>query len=175
MKRLSILVLLALTGLVRADPGNPCNLPETSVKMPYIDMSTASAAYECAPKPLGAGTLPSLRSNQAGTVAWWYCPIGVGAWRLNWAAATADRLSAHTLFAELQEVVTAKDPKAAFNAITARNAKTPLSDPSLTAVWCPFAAEMVSGAPVAATKPQASAASDMAKKQVASAPVTTRD
>jgi hypothetical protein len=150
MKRLFVLFLVAVVDLAFADPLNPCNAPASAVKAPYIDLSAAGAGYECAPTPLGNGTMPTVRSNRAGTVAWWYCPSRDGKWHVNWAAATAARMSAGTLFSEVYEVVTAKDPRAAFNAITAKNVKIPLSDPSLTPVWCPFVAEMNSGAPPAA-------------------------
>ena len=149
MRRLSCLFLVALVDLASADPLNPCNAPATAVTAPYVDVSSAGTGYECAPSPLGNGTLPTLRSNKAGTVAWWYCPSRNGKWHVNWAAATAARMSAGTLLSEFYEVVSAKDPRAAFDSITAKNVKVPLSDPSLTPVWCPFASDMNSGTPAA--------------------------
>ena len=107
--------------------------------------------------PIGNGTLPTLRSNAAGTVAWWYCPTESGKWQLNWAAATAASLSASNTFAEIYNVVTATDPIAAFHAATSKNVKLPMSDPSLTPVWCPFIRDMASGAPPAVSKPNSAA------------------
>jgi hypothetical protein len=68
---------------------------------------------------------------------------------LNWAAGTAASLSASYFLAEAYAVVTAVDPKAAFQAAVAKNVNLPLSDPSLTPVWCPFVPQMASGAPAA--------------------------
>jgi len=97
--------------------------------------------------------MPTLRSNAAGTVAWWYCPNDSGNWQLNWAAATAASLSASSVFAEIYAVVTATDPIVAFHAAASKNVKVPMNDPSLTPVWCPFTREMASGTPPAAMKP----------------------
>ena len=157
MKRLRCCALvLLLVDSAGADPVNPCGAPASAVKAPYIDLSTAGALYGCAPKPLGTGTLPTIRSNPAGTVAWWYCPTPDGKWRLNWAAATAARMSVDTLFAEAYEVVTAKDPIAAFNSVTAKNVSIPMSDPTLAAVWCPFVREMQLGTPAVVVAPSLS-------------------
>lgn len=118
----------------------------------YVDLASSRSGFDCSPGPIGAGTLPTTRSNAAGTVAWWYCPAPGGAWRVNWAAATAAQLSARNLLAETRAVISASDPRAAFSAAVSKNVKVPLSDPSLTAVWQPFAAEMLGGAPKTPSK-----------------------
>ena len=118
----------------------------------YVDLASSRSGFDCSPGPIGAGTLPTTRSNAAGTVAWWYCPAPGGAWRVNWAAATAAQLSARNLLAETRAVISASDPKAAFSAAVSKNVQVPLSDPSLTAVWQPFAAEMLAGAPKTPSK-----------------------
>jgi len=118
----------------------------------YVDLASSHSGFDCAPGPIGAGTLPTTRSNAAGTVAWWYCPAPAGTWRVNWAAATAAQLSARNLLAETRAVITASDPRAAFSAAVSKNVKIPLSDPSLAAVWQPFIAEMLAGAPKTASK-----------------------
>ncbi len=147
MKRLLVLLLACSAGIVAADPRNPCDAPATATKVPYTDLAAAQVGFQCAPSPVGNGTLPTLRSNAAGTVAWWYCPSDTGAWQLNWGAATAASLSASHVLAEAYAVLTATDSTAAFHASVAKNAKVPLSDPSLTPVWCPFVPQMISGAP----------------------------
>jgi hypothetical protein len=88
-----------------------------------------------------------MRSNAAGSVAWWYCPVADGGWRITWAVATADQMRAGNLLAELRAIVAASDPNAAFAAAVAKNAKLPVNAPTLAAVWKPFAAEMVAGIP----------------------------
>ena len=149
------LLVAASAGLALAEPGNPCNASLSAPTSPYVDLASGAVAYPCAPSPIGGGSLPTLRSNTAGTVAWWYCPSDSGQWHLNWAAVTAARLSASKLFGEAYAVVTADDPKAAFNAATAKNVQLPLDHPSLTPVWCPFVAEMISHTPPPTTKPTA--------------------
>ena len=118
----------------------------------YVDLASTRSGFDCSPGPIGAGTLPTTRSNVAGTVAWWYCPAPGGKWRVNWAAATAEQLSARNLLAETRAVITAADPRAAFSAAVSKNVKVPLSDPSLAAVWQPFTAEMLAGAPKTPSK-----------------------
>jgi len=145
-----ILLWVASTGLAAAEPSNPCNAPASAVKELYADL-TMGGSFGCAPFPVGSGTLPTMRSNAAGSVAWWYCPTGAGKWRLNWAAGTADALSGKNLFDDAYRVITAENPRAAFDAITSKNVRLPLSDPKLTPVWCPFVQEMLAGAPKAAS------------------------
>ena len=147
VKRLFVLLLACSAGIVAADPRNPCGAPASATKVPYTDLAATKVGFQCAPSPVGNGTLPTLRSNAAGTVAWWYCPSETGGWQLNWGAATAASLSPSHVLAEVHAVVSAADSKAAFHASVAKNAKLPLSDPSLTPVWCPFVPEMISGAP----------------------------
>lgn len=157
MKNLIAALLACAAGVATADPAKPCNAPSTAVKWTYIDLASTLGGFDCAPKPIGDGTLPTFRSNAAGSVAWWYCPSASGHWKPNWAVATAARLSGKKLFDDVTTVVTAADPKAAFNAVVAANVKLPLSDPSLTPVWCPFVAEMAAGAPRATGKPTTAA------------------
>lgn len=147
VKRLFALLLACSAGAVAADPRNPCGAPASATKVPYTDLAATRVGFQCAPSPVGNGTLPTFRSNAAGIVAWWYCPSETGSWQLNWGAATAANLSASHVLAEAYAVVTAADPKAAFDAAVAKNAKLSLSDPSLTPVWCPFVPQMLSGAP----------------------------
>ena len=158
MKHLCALVAACVAGLAAADPGNPCNAPASSVRLPYADAASGAVGYHCAPSPIGSGTLPTLRSNAAGTVAWWYCPSASGTWTVNGAAATAARLSARNALAEAYTVMNADDPKAAFRATVEKNINLPLSDPSLTPVWCPFVTEMFSGVPPAAVMPRVASA-----------------
>jgi hypothetical protein len=172
MKNLVIAVAACSAGLAMADPSNPCNAPASAIKSNYIDLTARLGKFECAPAPVGAGTMPTLRSNDAGTVAWWYCPQPGGKWHANWAAATAEVLSAKNLMSEVYAVVTAKDPRGTFDAIAAKNVNLPLSDPKLTPVWCPFVNEMLKGAPpeptnFAASGPGSSASSGRANPDVA--------
>jgi len=152
---LSLLATLAEPA-VASDDKAPAAAPSASqpAKKPlaYVDLASSRSGFDCSPGPIGAGTLPTTRSNAAGTVAWWYCPAPGGAWRVNWAAATAAQLSARNLLSETRAVIGAADPKAAFSAAVSKNVKVPLSDPSLTAVWQPFAAEMLAGAPKTPSK-----------------------
>lgn len=147
MKHCLALLLGCLAGVAAADPLNPCGAPPSAIKALYADLVSTKAGFRCAPAPIGDGTLPTFRSNAAGTVAWWYCPNAGGNWHLNWAAGTAASLSASHFLAEAYAVVTAVDAKAAFQAAVAKNVNLPMSDPSLTPVWCPFVPQMASGVP----------------------------
>ena len=114
----------------------------------YVDLATSHGGFDCLPGPVGAGTLPTTRHNAAGSVAWWYCPVGAGR-RVNRAAATAAQMSVGNLISEARSVLGASDPRAAFNAAVSKNVSVPLNDPGLAAVWQPFAAEMAAGFPQA--------------------------
>jgi len=147
MKNILGVLLVCFAGLAAADPSNPCGAAASAAKQPYADVASTKSGFGCAPFPVGTGTVPTLRSNVAGTVAWWYCPAAGGQWRLDWAVATADSLSDRDLLDDAYKVIAAADSRAAFNAITAMNVKLPLSDPKLTPVWCPFVGEMLAGTP----------------------------
>lgn len=141
------LLLACSSTLAAADPSNPCNVPASTPRQTYVDVMQNGGGFGCAPFPVGSGSVPTLRSNAAGSVAWWYCPAAEGKWRLNWAVGTADSLSGKNLYDDAQKVITAPNPRAAFNEVSARNVRLPLSDPKLTPVWCPFVGEMLAGAP----------------------------
>ena len=147
MKNILGVLLVCSAGLAAADPSNPCGGAASAAKQTYADVASTKSGFGCAPFPVGKGTTPTVRSNAAGTVAWWYCPADGGQWRLDWAAATAESLSGKDLLDDAYKVIAAADSKAAFNAITAMNVKLPLSDPKLTPVWCPFVGEMLAGTP----------------------------
>lgn len=139
--------LTALVGSASAEPAAPVSTPAILHK--NVDLASAHVGFDCSPAPIGGGTMPTIRSNAAGTVAWWYCPTAAGDWRVNWAVATAAQLSLRNLFAEFRAVLAAAEPREAFNAAVARNVRLPIDSPSLTAVWHPFIAEMNAGKPTA--------------------------
>ncbi len=144
MKLILAFALVACSALAQAQPMNVCGIPAPNVPYPYID----TVAYACAPTPFGSGTAATVRANSVGVVAWWYCKAPGGVSVLNWSAARADWLRGSTLLADMADALKADDPLAAFNAAAKKNAILPLSDPSLTPVWCPFVQEMVNGTPV---------------------------
>ncbi len=146
IKKLPLLLLTTLSGWAIAEPAAPSLSP--AVRGGYVDVA-ASTGFDCSPAPIGSGTMPTIRSNPAGTVAWWYCSGTNGEWRVNWAVATAEQMNVRNMYAELKAVLGATDPKAAFKAAVAKNVRVPLNSPSLMAVWQPFVAEMNAGRPVA--------------------------
>jgi len=144
-----LLASAAAASAVWAEPAKPAAAAPLSAMRSYVDLASSGSGFDCAPAPIGGGTAPTFRSNAAGSVAWWYCATPNGQWRVNWAAATAEQMSARNLFAQFRAVLTANDRKAAFNAAVARNVTTPVNAPALTAVWQPFVAEMSAGKPSA--------------------------
>jgi hypothetical protein len=147
------LLLAALLGCIAGAATADTN--ESGISPQGVDLFSSKSGFQCAPSPLGSGTWPRLRSNAAGTVAWWYCQGSGGEWYLNFAAATAANLSASKLWDDIYTVMTASDPVAAFHAAVAKRVSTPMNDPSLKPVWQPFLAEMLSGAPAAVGKQSA--------------------
>lgn len=121
----------------------------TGATRSYVDLASAHATFDCSPAPIGEGTAPTIRSNPAGTVAWWYCATTSGEWRVNWAAATARQMSVRNMAAEIRAVILSDDRKAAFDAVVARNVRVPVNSPELLAVWQPYVAEMNAGKPAA--------------------------
>ena len=124
--------------------GNPCGIVN-GTPTPYVD----TVVYNCAPTPTPTSTGPTLRWNTAGVGAYWYCKVGAQ-WHYKHAAATWDFLTGKPLQSMLSQALTATDPVAALNAVNTiamGYAHTPLSDPSLTPVWCPYQAEMIAGTP----------------------------
>lgn len=150
MKRFHVLLMASLSGWAFAEPAKPeVASPTPAARGAYVDLAPSNSGFDCSPAPIGNGTMPTVRSNAAGTVAWWYCATANGEWRVNWAAATATQMSVRNMFAEFRAVLLAADPKAAFTAAVAKNVKVPVNSPSLLAVWQPFVAEMNAGKPVA--------------------------
>jgi hypothetical protein len=148
--RLMKLLLAALLGCIAG--AATADTSKSGVPPQGIDLFSSKSGFQCAPSPLGSGTWPRLRSNAAGTVAWWYCQGSSGEWYLNFAAATAANLSASKLWDDFYTVITASDPVAAFHAAVAKRVTASMNDPSLKPVWQPFLAEMLSGAPAAGGK-----------------------
>lgn len=142
------LLLAALSGPIAAAADKVSVAAAAATAPAYVDLATSHSGFDCLPGPVGAGTLPTTRHNAAGSVAWWYCPVGAS-WRTNWAVATAAQMSVGNLFSEVRAVLGAADPRAAFNAAVSKNVNLPLNDPGLAAVWQPFAAEMAAGLPQA--------------------------
>ena len=144
MRRLTPVFVGCIVGVAAADTGKGSVSPESG------DLFSSKSAFHCAPSPIGKGTWPKLRSNAAGTVAWWYCPSASGGWSLHFAAATAANLSATKAWDEIYTVMTASDSVAAFHAVVAQRLTTPMDDPSLKPVWQPFLSEMHAGTPARA-------------------------
>jgi len=144
-----LLAFAAAASPAWAEPAKPAVAAPSSALRSYVDLASSGSGFDCAPAPIGSGTAPTFRSNAAGSVVWWYCATPNGQWRVNWAAATAEQMSARNLFAQVRAVLTASDQKAAFNAAVARNVTTPVNAPALMAVWQPFVAEMNAGKPTA--------------------------
>lgn len=153
------LALVAQTAGAVATLDNPCDVQKPpGVSFPYRDLMPATVPpvggaapasatqYGCVPKPYGSGTALTVRVNASGAVAWWYCEAG-GKWSPNWAAATTAQIVSFDLLADVYTVATSSNPIAALNFIAKKNLNLPLSDPSLTPVWCPFQAEMINKTP----------------------------
>jgi hypothetical protein len=151
MKHLLAALLGCIAGVATADTS------KFGVSPQGVDLFSTKSGFQCAPSPLGSGTWPRLRSNAAGTVAWWYCKGSGGEWYLNFAAATAANLSASKLWDDIYAVMTAADPVAAFHAAVAKRVTASMNDPSLKPVWQPFLDEMLSGAPAVVGKQSAAA------------------
>ncbi len=139
--RLLPVVVGCLAATAGADP-RPGNTSPASG-----DLYSSKSEFHCAPPPVGKGTWPKLRSNAAGTVAWWYCPGASGSWSLSFAAATAANLSAAKVWDDIYKIMTASDSVAAFHALVAERVTVPMDDPSLKPVWQPFLPEMRAGVP----------------------------
>lgn len=106
-------------------PDNPCAYPADAPKMEYTDIGSGGWAYM--PSPGGTGTAPMVRFNTKGVATFWYCPDAQPAtkYRLMTGAATWARLATGSLTPD-----------------------TPMADPSLSVVWCPFVEEARRAAPV---------------------------
>lgn len=156
MKPIWMLLLLLASPTFAADPtsSNVCNVQPAGPSVPLVDYQPTAKAI-CTPGPLGVGTVPAIRANSAGVTAWMWCPAGTG-WRLQFAAATWAWLAANSVATD-GAAVSAKTSGGAqltaLNAALDRNASTPLADPSLTPVWCPQFAAMLTSRPLDTAPP----------------------
>jgi hypothetical protein len=99
---------------------------------------------ECLPAPLGTGVGFTVRQNDAGVMTWHYCSDGFS-YRYTFGVATWDAL--RTKGTGVVMVAAAQAGLASTQTAAASMADTPLSDPSLTPIWCPNFNEMVSKVP----------------------------
>lgn len=152
LRRLVPVIVGCIAGAAIAETG------QSSAATRSDDLFSSKSAFNCAPAPLGSGTWPKLRSNTAGTVAWWYCPATNGRWSLSVAAATAAHLSAARIRDDIYSVMTASDSVAAFHAAVAARVSANMDDPGLKLVWQPFWPEMRAGSPAVTAKPSSAVA-----------------
>jgi hypothetical protein len=125
-----LLVALSLPCIAQGNPENPCNKPTTLLVHEYID-AVDGARARCVPYPIGTGTVPYIRWNKAGIVGWSF-----------WSTA-----SGFNLVSDTAAIAASSDPLTSMNSMIASRATTPMHDPSLTPVWCPFADEMFATVP----------------------------
>ncbi len=130
-------------------PKNPCGVA-ASAPVAYFNDTNAAL---CAPAPFGTGTVPTVRVNKAGMMVWNYCPSSTGAWQAQWLAGTWATISGASYLADTAAIAAATDPLAQLNSILKTRVTTPIDDPTLTPVWCPFADEMYAGAPKPVSAP----------------------
>ena len=153
MKRLFIFALSALlfafVGMAFAQVSydNPCGVPiPPGERKPYTDFASGTVPYQCAPVPTATSTWPTVRYSTAGAVGWWYCKVGPK-WYANWVAGTNDFLFTNNVAGEALAASANFDPVKALNAVAKKYITLPLSDPSLTPIWCPVQAEMYAARP----------------------------
>ena len=108
-----------------------------------FDFTVTDSPIKVAPNPKGDGTWPTVRVSPQGAVAWWYSSDGFS-WRINFGAASADKLLDGSMVAQISAALLAVDPVAALNAL---EATLPVDAPELTQIWCPFWNEMVDNKP----------------------------
>lgn len=131
---LGCLLLLLLPAPAQAQagggpPDNPCAVPAPTVPVYYTDL-TPGRPFACMPAPGGPGKGLTVRYNSSGVTSYWYCPDNVdkpSKYSLSFGAATWARMAQGNLTPD-----------------------TPMADPSLSVVWCPFASEMRANVPVVA-------------------------
>jgi hypothetical protein len=133
---LAILIPVVAFGQNGGGPvDNPCAIPGATIPVYYTDVNIPPGKmFRCMPKPGGDGTAANVRMNSKGVTAFWYCPDPVDKperYHMTFAAGTWARIASGNLTAD-----------------------TPLADPSLSPVWCPFANEMLALQPVVAPKIQ---------------------
>ena len=137
-----------------ATADNPCGFAPPVTRWPYGDLAVSMAAgspvaaTSCTPAPLGKGTQLTLNVNAAGIVGWYHCPQPDGRWRTTWMAETWASYNTHPTDADGKSIWQAADPVAMLNSVLAQRVNTPLADPTLTPVWCPFALEMIASQPL---------------------------
>jgi len=146
MKIVLLTCLSMLASAASADPQNPCNVPQPNVPAYYTDWQKGTSNVRCAPAPVGTGTLPYIRANQAGMMVWMWCPSG-NTWALSRVAATWAWLSTNNVVADGAAIAASADPIAALNAGLNKNVSLPMGDPSLTPVWCPYEAQVWASKP----------------------------
>jgi hypothetical protein len=158
MNKLVAWVLLFLLSCPSiAQTTDPCGVALTAPAINYTDAFLDKTKATCVPAPFGPGTVPSVRANKYGMMAWMYCPVSTGGWSLSWVAGTWSGMTGIDLVSSTAAIAASTDPLASLNSILASNIKTPMSDPALAKVWCPYSKEMQTGAPapvaVAASAP----------------------
>jgi hypothetical protein len=148
--RYILIVLLSLFSLLsQAAPGNdsnPCNLPEPLTAYnwnEYNDIKLDGTAVSCAPVITSQSTLPTIHSNDAGLMGYWYCKNAITKkWSPVILVASTAKLNASRLFYDGTTILNSDTKIATINILLKKNIDTPLSDTSLTPVWCPYVQEI---------------------------------
>lgn len=118
---------------------NPCNVPLPNTPRAYADFDKTKPLVCAEP------TLPTVRMNGAGIMAWRYCK-GSRGYYPNWGAATWAHIGSTALGTDLIAAGVSASPTAV-GALAVKHVTLPLAHASLTPVWCPFQAEMWAGVP----------------------------
>lgn len=136
------------TAQAAAQPYTPvCNVVNPKAVVLIKDIQD-SKAYACAPRPIGDGTFPSISTNDKGTTLWWYCQdLKTKVWSAQIAAATTEYFTTFYTDPKPSAIFVSADPLNVLNSIIVKNATLPLTDPSLTPVWCPVLDKIYNGTP----------------------------
>lgn len=153
-----LILLLAVLSIKYARAAtNPCTgqaIPEGAPIDWYYDFqewkaanaaTPASAPPEstamCMPWASTTSTAPVIHSNDAGVMGYNYCKVGP-VWQPQKLAVTWAFLIGKNLAKNAKAALASNETITAFQQLVQAGVSTPLSDPSLTPVWCPWEDEI---------------------------------
>lgn len=159
IKHLLPILTLSISQSISAQYINDCGQPTTKATLVNFPFSLTTLPY-----PLGTGTTFSLESTRApdgsliGQTLWWYYPTQIG-WGVVFFVGSAEILSTayyKQLSDEIYIAASDTDKLTAIKNVISKRVTVPISDPSLTKIWCPTWNKISAGKPLPPISPDGS-------------------
>lgn len=147
MKLSHLLAVLALPLIAQAQTVTPDACGALAKGVTIAMTANPAMEFKCAPANLGGtGSIGQFAHQNGGIVSWNYCTDGFSYhWQIG--VMKDALLTDQTIYADWMAVEFADDKVAALNAFKQKHVTLPLTDPTMTPIWCPSIKAIMAGVP----------------------------